>query len=279
MSVIMYGGVVADKIKNDLTDKIKQCSRAPHLCVIIVGDNVASQTYVNNKAKACASIGMDSSLIQLPTTITQAELLSVIERCNNDDKIDGLLVQLPLPKHIDTNEVIEAIDPNKDVDGFHPVNVGKASIGLDAFNPCTPSGIMEMLKHYEIEVSGKHAVVVGRSNIVGKPMANLLLKANASVTIVHSKTEDIKELTKQADILIVAAGQQGLVDASWIKPNCVIIDVGMHRNEAGKLCGDVNFEDVEAKVAAISPVPKGVGVMTIAMLLKNTYDAYLKGVL
>lgn len=279
MAEIIYGNEVAADIKAELKIKVDELKakqkRLPRLVVVLVGDNPASMSYVKGKEKACQAIGMENELISLPVQTTQEELLDVVKQLNNDQNVDGILVQLPLPKHIDENEVLFAIDPSKDVDGFHPYNIGKMMMGVKTFLPCTPKGIMELLKRIGYEdLSGKKAVVIGRSNIVGKPVAQLLLNAHATVTIAHSRTADIKEITKEADILIVAVGKAKFVKADWVKEGAVIIDVGINRNENQKLCGDVDFEDVKDHCSYITPVPKGVGPMTIAMLLSNTLEAY-----
>lgn len=237
---------------------------------MIVGNNSASRVYVDNKKKACAEIGIYSEEYALPEETTQEEILKIIDELNKKEDINGILVQLPLPKHIDEKAVINAIDPKKDVDAFHPVNVGKIMIGDFDFVPCTPAGVMELIKESGIDVQGKECVVIGRSNIVGKPQAMLLLHSNATVTICHSKTRDLKEVTKRADILVAAVGIAKFVKADMVKEGAVVIDVGMDRDENGKLCGDVDFEEVKNVAAAITPVPGGVGPMTIAMLMKNT---------
>lgn len=279
MAKVVYGNEIAASIKADLKIKIDQVKesgkRLPCLVVVLVGDNPASISYVSGKEKACQAIGMENRLLRLPNNTTQAELLTLIKELNEDKQVDGILVQLPLPKHIHENEVLFAIDPHKDVDGFHPFNIGKMMMGVDTFLPCTPKGIMEMLDHMGCsDLSGKKAVVIGRSNIVGKPVAQLLLKRNATVTIAHSRTKDIEQIAAEADVLIAAVGKPRLIKANWIKEEAVVIDVGVNRDEHNKLCGDVDFEDVEAKCSYITPVPKGVGPMTIAMLLCNTLDAY-----
>lgn len=274
MDKIIYGNEVAREIRSELKKKIEDLKRAPHLVVILVGNNPASETYVGGKEKACAQVGMKSSVVRMDDSISEEALIQKIDELNSDRSVDGILVQLPLPKHINELNVLERIDINKDVDGFHPMNVGKLSIGEDAIVSCTPLGIMRLLESVGMDdLSAKHVVVMGRSNIVGKPMVQLLLKKNATLSIVHSKTENIKEITKQADILIVAVGQERLVDETYIKDGVTIIDVGIHRTENG-LCGDVNFDRVIDKVEHITPVPKGVGPMTIAMLLENTLECY-----
>lgn len=254
-------------------EKLKEKDIGVGLAVIIVGNNSASRVYVNNKKKGCEEVGITSIEFALPEETTQEELLSLINELNNDSRVDGILCQLPLPKHIDEQAVINAIDPLKDVDAFHPVNVGHIMIGDYTFLPCTPAGIMEMLRYYGIGVSGKKCVVIGRSNIVGKPMAMLLLKENGTVEICHSKTEKLKEETLSADVLVAAVGKPYFVTADMVKDGAVVIDVGMNRNEEGRLCGDVDFEAVEKKASFITPVPGGVGPMTITMLLENTVRA------
>lgn len=274
MDKVIYGNEVAREIRSELKKKIEDLKRAPHLVVILVGNNPASETYVGGKEKACAQVGMKSSVVRMDDSISEETLIQKIDELNSDRSVDGILVQLPLPKHINELNVLERIDINKDVDGFHPMNVGRLSIGEDAIVSCTPLGIMRLLESVGMDdLSAKHVVVMGRSNIVGKPMVQLLLKKNATLSIVHSKTENIKEITKQADILIVAVGQERLVDETYIKGGVTIIDVGIHRTENG-LCGDVNFDRVIDKVEHITPVPKGVGPMTIAMLLENTLECY-----
>jgi len=279
MAKIIYGSEIAQEIKTNLKQQIDQLrqkqARIPRLVVILIGENAASISYVTGKEKACQAIGMENELIHLPKETSETALLSLIQKLNADDKVDGILVQLPLPEHIDENKVLYAIDPQKDVDGFHPYNVGRMMMGKPTFLPCTPKGIMEVLARIlPRDLSGMNAVVIGRSNIVGKPIAQLLLAANATVTTTHSKTSHIKEITRNADILIVAVGKPRLVDASWVKEGAVVIDVGVNRDEHNHLCGDVDFEAVEPKASYITPVPKGIGPMTIAMLLSNTLDAY-----
>ena len=247
----------------------------PGLAVIIVGNDPASRVYVNNKKKACAEVGIYSEEYALPEETMQQELLDLVEKLNKDDRISGILVQLPLPKHIDEKTVLYAIDPKKDVDAFHPVNVGRIMIGDFDFVPCTPAGVMELIKESGIEVSGKNCVVIGRSNIVGKPQAMLLLHQNGTVTVCHSKTQNLSEITKKADILVAAVGKAKMVTADMVKPGAVVIDVGMNRDENGKLCGDVKFDEVSEIAGAITPVPGGVGPMTIAMLMRNTVKAAL----
>ncbi|MBQ2896905.1 MAG: bifunctional methylenetetrahydrofolate dehydrogenase/methenyltetrahydrofolate cyclohydrolase FolD [Clostridia bacterium] len=270
---IIDGKKVSARIKEELkteVEKLKQEGKSVGLAVMIVGNNSASRVYVDNKKKACAEIGIYSEEYALPEETTQEEILKIIDELNKKEDINGILVQLPLPKHIDEKAVINAIDPKKDVDAFHPVNVGKIMIGDFDFVPCTPAGVMELIKESGIDVQGKECVVIGRSNIVGKPQAMLLLHSNATVTICHSKTRDLKEVTKRADILVAAVGIAKFVKADMVKEGAVVIDVGMDRDENGKLCGDVDFEEVKNVAAAITPVPGGVGPMTIAMLMKNT---------
>lgn len=245
----------------------------PGLAVLLVGENPASQVYVRNKVKACEDSGVHSLLERHPATLTEAELLARIDALNNDPAIHGILVQLPLPEHIDAQKVIEAISPEKDVDGFHVASAGALMVGQPGFWPCTPYGCMKMLESIGYDLRGKHAVVIGRSNIVGKPMALMLLQKNATVTICHSATADLKAMTLQADVIVAAVGKQNVLTADMVKPGAVVIDVGMNRNEAGKLCGDVNFDGVKEVAGYITPVPGGVGPMTITMLLVNTLQA------
>ena len=255
------------------TEELKQQGITPGLAVVIVGDDPASRVYVNNKKKACEVVGFKSEEYALPAETTQEELLELVNTLNNKKDINGILVQLPLPKHLDEKEVIEAINPIKDVDAFHATNVGKIMIGDYDFLPCTPAGVMEMLASYDIDVNGKNCVVIGRSNIVGKPMAMLLLHKNGTVTICHSRTQNLKEVCAGADILVAAVGIPKFVTSDMVKEGAVVIDVGMDRDENGKLCGDVDFENVKDKTSYITPVPGGVGPMTIAMLMKNTIKA------
>ena len=254
-------------------DKLKTKGVTPGLAVIIVGDDPASQVYVRNKEKACEECGFYSVKYALDADTTQSELNALIDKLNKDEKINGILCQLPLPKHLDDKEVINRIDPIKDVDAFHPVNVGAIMIGDYNFLPCTPAGVMELIHSTGVDVSGKKAVVMGRSNIVGKPMAMLLLHENATVEITHSKTLDLKSITKEADILVAAIGRAKFVTADMVKNGAIVIDVGMNRDENGKLCGDVDFENVKDKCSFITPVPGGVGPMTISMLMRNTLTA------
>ena len=280
MAAIIIDGVeIAKKVREDIAlqvAELKEKGMTPGLAVILVGDNQASKTYVSMKEKACQQLGMYSVLIRLPETASQEELLAKIDELNKDEKIHGILVQLPLPKHIDEDAVIEAISPEKDVDGFHPVNVGKMMIGQDTYYPCTPYGVMVMLEHIGCDPAGKHAVVVGRSNIVGKPHGQLLLNKHATVTYCHSRTVDMAKYTKDADILVVAVGKRNVITAEHVKPGAVVIDVGMNRDEEGKLCGDVAYDEVKEIASYITPVPKGVGPMTITMLMHNTLKSARK---
>ncbi len=276
MAKIIDGKAVSAAVKQTVkteVEALKQQGIAVGLAVIIVGDNPASRTYVNNKKKACAEAGIVSEEYALPESTTQAQLLDLIDTLNKKDSIHGILCQLPLPKHLDEKAVIAAISPEKDVDAFHAVNVGHIMIGDYSFLPCTPAGIMEMLKYYDIPIAGKECVVIGRSNIVGKPMAMLLLQQNGTVTVCHSKTVNLAAVTARADILVAAVGIPKFVTADMVKDGAVVIDVGMDRDENGKLCGDVDFDAVEPKASYITPVPGGVGPMTIATLLKNTVTA------
>ncbi len=276
MAVIIDGKALSAKLKNNLKNEVevlKGHGVEPCLAVIIVGDNPASRVYVNNKKKSCAELGIKSLEYALPEDTTEEELLSLIAELNSDVDVDGILCQLPLPKHICEKNIINSISPNKDVDAFHPENVGHIMIGDYTFLPCTPAGVMEMLKEYEIEIAGKNCVVVGRSNIVGKPMTMLLLKENATVTVCHSRTKDLASFTREADILVSAVGKPGLITEDMVKENAVVIDVAINRLENGKLCGDVDFEKVKEKASFITPVPGGVGPMTIAVLMKNTVKA------
>lgn len=263
---------VKQQVKQEC-DKLKTKGVTPGLAVIIVGDDPASQVYVRNKEKACDECGFYSVKYALDADTTQSELNALIDKLNKDEKINGILCQLPLPKHLDDKEVINRIDPIKDVDAFHPVNVGAIMIGDYNFLPCTPAGVMELIHSTGVDVTGKKAVVIGRSNIVGKPMAMLLLHENATVEITHSKTLDLKSITKEADILVAAIGRAKFVTADMVKNGAIVIDVGMNRDENGKLCGDVDFESVKDKCSFITPVPGGVGPMTISMLMRNTLTA------
>ena len=277
MAEIISGKVVSEKLRLELKDSISKfindSGHTPGLAVVLVGDNPASQVYVRNKHKACLEVGINSYEINLPAETTEEKLLSVIDELNSDSRVDGILVQLPLPKHIDEERVINRIDPEKDVDAFSPSNVGRIMIGNYTFLPCTPAGVMELLKHYSIAIEGKNCVVIGRSNIVGKPMAMLLLEKNGTVTVCHSRTQNISEICRSADIIVVAVGRAGFLTADMVKPGAVVIDVGINRGDDGKLCGDVAFDEVEKVASYITPVPGGVGPMTITMLLKNTLSA------
>lgn len=280
MGVVVYGSEIALKVKSELKAKVtalkQEGKRLPKLVVILVGNNPASLSYVSGKEKACLEIGMENDLIKLAQDTSEEALLQLIDELNHDENVDGILVQLPLPKHMDEHKVIHAIDPDKDVDGFHPVNVGKLMLNEKTFVACTPKGIMKILEEMGLkDLSGKEAVVIGRSNIVGKPIAQLLLAANATVTITHSRTKDIENVCKRADIVVAAVGKPRLINSNWIKDGAVVIDVGINRDENNKLCGDVDFDDVIDKVSYITPVPKGVGPMTIAMLMENTFESYM----
>ncbi len=289
---IIDGKLISEQIILELKEEtakiIQKRERAPGLVAILVGENPASKVYVNSKKKACDNIGFHSEVLKLSENISELELVEIVQKYNENELFDGILVQLPLPKHISEDKIIETISSEKDVDGFHPINVGKLSIGQDSLIPCTPYGILELLKRYKIQTVGKHVVVVGRSNIVGKPIANLMLQknnnANSTVTIVHSATKNISHYTKQADILIAAIGKANFITAEMIKENATIIDVGINRIEDSnspkgyKLVGDVDFNSVSEKAEFITPVPGGVGPMTIAMLMKNTYKAYLRNI-
>lgn len=276
MTEIIDGKKISLQVKDELKEKVallKQQGKVITLAVIQVGQDPASSVYVGNKKKACEYIGIQSLSYELEETTTQEELIHLVCELNQREDVNGILVQLPLPKHMDEDAVIQAINPLKDVDGFHPVNVGKLSIGEKGFVSCTPAGIIELLKRSGIEIEGKECVIVGRSNIVGKPMAQLLLRENGTVTICHSKTKNLKEVTRRADILVVAIGKPKFIKADFIKDGAVVIDVGIHRGEDQKLCGDVDYNEVAEKVEAITPVPGGVGPMTIAMLMKNCVES------
>jgi methylenetetrahydrofolate dehydrogenase (NADP+)/methenyltetrahydrofolate cyclohydrolase len=264
--------ILKDELKEEVS-RLKSEGKSCCLAVIQVGNDPASSVYVGNKKKACAYIGIESLSYELPEETSEEELLSLIDRLNKDDQVHGILCQLPLPKHINEDKVIQAISPKKDVDGFHPQNVGALVIGQRGFVSCTPAGIIELLHRSNVEMDGKHCVVVGRSNIVGKPMSLLMLRENATVTVCHSHTKDLKSICKQADILIVAIGKPKFITSEYVKEGAVVIDVGIHRNESNKLCGDVDFDDVCEHTSAITPVPGGVGPMTIAMLMKNCVEA------
>ena len=264
---------VREELKKETRELLEKYGIRPGLAVIIVGEDPASKVYVNNKEKGCNEVGFYSEVYRLPEGTTQQELLSLVEKLNNDDKIHGILCQLPLPKHLDENAVILAINPEKDVDAFHPVNVGRIMIGDYSFLPCTPAGVMKLVESTGVDITGKECVVIGRSNIVGKPQAMLMLHKNATVTICHSRTKDLAEVTKRADILVVAIGKADFVTADMVKDGAIVIDVGMNRKADGKLTGDVDFASVEPKASYITPVPGGVGPMTISMLLTNTMTA------
>ena len=272
-AVRMDGVALARKVKESLADEVNNLRRRPGLAVIIVGDDPASRVYVNSKRKDCAECGFYSEEYALLASTPQSELLELIEVLNERPDIDGILVQLPLPAGFDEEAVLRAIRPDKDVDSFHPFNVGQLTLGTPVFVPCTPAGVMELLKEYQIDPAGKKCVVLGRSNIVGKPMALLLLHANGTVTVCHSKTPNMAEMVRDADILVSAVGKVGLVTADMVKDGAVVIDVAMNRNEQGKLCGDVAYEEVADKASYITPVPGGVGPMTRAMLMQNTFTA------
>ncbi len=276
MTQIIDGKRISLEIKDELKEKVaklKEEGRECCLAVIQVGNDPASSVYVRNKKKACEYIGIRSLSYELPEETTEEELLALIQKLNQDTSVHGILVQLPVPKHIVEDHIIKAIDPRKDVDGFHPMNVGALTIGERGFVSCTPAGIIQLLKRSDIDIEGKNCVVIGRSNIVGKPMALLMLRENATVTIAHSRTKNLKELCKTADILIVAIGKPKFITAEYVKEGAVVIDVGIHRNAENKLCGDVDYEDVASHTAAITPVPGGVGPMTIAMLMHNCVEA------
>ena len=273
MAVRIDGKALAAKVKARAAEGAKDLPRKPGLAVILVGDNQASRVYVTGKEKDCAECGFLSFEYKLPAETTQAELLELIDRLNGDEAVDGILVQLPLPEHLNEDQVLNAIHPEKDVDCFHPFNVGRLVIGDPVFLPCTPAGVMEMLKEYDIPVAGKHCVVLGRSNIVGKPMGALLLQQSGTVTTCHSRTPDLASFTRQADILVSAVGRVGLVTADMVKEGAVVIDVAMNRNAEGKLCGDVDYASVKPKASYITPVPGGVGPMTRAMLMENLLTA------
>ena len=270
------GKEVSASVRNRITEKVAELKAqgvTPGLAVIIVGNDPASRVYVNNKKKGCEQTGMNSFEYALPEETTTEELIALIEKLNGEKDVHGILCQLPVPEHIDEEKVLNAISPEKDVDAFHPVNCGKVMTGDYTFAPCTPAGMVEMLKYYNIPVAGKHCVIIGRSNIVGKPMAMLMLKENATVTVCHSRTENLAEITKQADILVAAVGRPKFVTPDMVKDGAVVLDVGINRMEDGKLCGDVDFDAVCEKTSYITPVPGGVGPMTITMLLKNTLAA------
>ena len=276
--MIIDGKAISLKRKDELKlkiDALRQAQkRIPKLVVVLVGDNQASQTYVRNKEKACAYVGMLSEVKRLDAMISEEELIRLIDDLNHDESVDGILVQLPLPAHIHDDKILNRIDPRKDVDGFHPVNVAKLVLGQDGLVPCTPKGMMVLLDEINYDLTGKEVVVVGRSNIVGKPVALLCLQKNATVTIAHSRTKNLKEVCQRADVLIAAIGQTKFFNKEYVKPGAVVLDVGMNRDENNKLCGDVDYQDVKDIVSYITPVPGGVGPMTIAMLMENTLTAY-----
>lgn len=275
MAQLIDGKKISKQIKDELKEEVQRLGESGKnacLAVVQVGNDPASTVYVNNKKKACAYIGIGSKSYELPEATTEEELVALVEDLNADETVNGILVQLPLPAHIDADRIIRTISPDKDVDGFHPVSVGRLWIGEKGFLSCTPAGIIQLLKRSGIAIEGKECVVIGRSNIVGKPMAALLLRENGTVTVAHSRTKDLKEVAKRADILIVAIGKKRFITSEYIKEGAVVIDVGMHRDESGHLCGDVDFEDVEPHTSAITPVPGGVGPMTIAMLMDNCVE-------
>lgn len=275
MSQLIDGKQISKQIKDELKEEVQRLNAAGKyacLAVVQVGNDPASSVYVRNKKKACAYIGIESKAYELPEETTEDELVSLVKELNSDDEVNGILVQLPLPKHIDEDRIIRTISPDKDVDGFHPVSVGRLWIGEKGFLSCTPAGIIQLLKRSGITIEGKECVIVGRSNIVGKPMTALLLRENGTVTVTHSRTKNLKEVTKRADILIVAIGKKQFITSEYVKEGAVVIDVGMHRDENGHLCGDVDFNDVEPHTSAITPVPGGVGPMTIAMLMNNCVE-------
>ena len=277
MAKIIDGKLISAQIREEIAEKVKdynaKTGKLPGLAVVIVGENPASQVYVRNKKRACEQVGFNSWVYEMPESTTQDELNALIDKLNDDANVHGILVQLPLPKHLDEEQVILRIKPEKDVDAFHPTNVGRITIGNPKFLPCTPAGIMELLHRSNVEISGKECVVVGRSNIVGKPMALLLLSENGTVTVCHSKTKNLKEVCRRADILVVAIGKADFVTADMVKEGAVVIDVGINRNAEGKLTGDVDFASVSEVASYITPVPGGVGPMTITMLLQNTLRA------
>ena len=272
------GKDISLKIKDEIKEEIEKIKvhypRVPQLAVILVGDNQASQTYVRNKERGCQYVGMDSLVIRHEESFTEEQLLAEIEMLNQNDQVDGILVQLPLPRHICEDRVLETIDPSKDVDGFHPANVARLFLGQHSLVPCTPKGMMVLLDQIGYDLTGKEVVVVGRSHIVGKPVALLCLQRNATVTIAHSHTENLKEVCQRADVLIAAVGKAKMINSYYVKDGAVVLDVGINRDDNNKLCGDVDYEDVKDKVYAITPVPGGIGPMTITMLLKNTLEAF-----
>ena len=273
MAVLIDGKKISAQVKDECKERVTKENLDVTLAVIQVGNDPASTVYVGNKKKACEYVGIHSLSYELSEETTEEELLALVEKLNADDTVNGILVQLPLPSHINEDKVIQTISPKKDVDGFHPQSVGALSIGQPGFVSCTPAGIIQLLKRSGVVIDGKECVIVGRSNIVGKPMAMLMLRENATVTVCHSHTKDLKEVTKRADILIVAIGKPKMITADYVKEGAVVIDVGIHRPEGGKLCGDVDFDSVEKTASAITPVPGGVGPMTIAMLMNNSVEA------
>lgn len=276
MTQIIDGKMISAQIKDELKDEVaalKAAGKDVTLAVIQVGNDPASTVYVGNKKKACAYIGIESQAYELPEETTEEELLQLIERLNADEHVNGILVQLPIPKHMNEEKIIQSISPEKDVDGFHPISVGRLCIGEKGYVSCTPAGIIQLLKRSGVEIAGKECVVIGRSNIVGKPMAILLLRENGTVTVTHSKTKDLKEVTRRADILVAAIGKPKMITREYVKDGAVVIDVGIHRMEKGKLCGDVDYDDVAPVCSAITPVPGGVGPMTIAMLMNNCVES------
>ena len=278
-TTIIDGKAISSDRKQEVKTEVEQLKKegiTPCLAVVLVGENSASKVYVNNKKKACESCGITSVSYELPEQTTEAELLELVQKLNEDKKVNGILVQLPLPKHIDDTKVILAISPQKDVDCFHPQNVGALHTGGEGFLPCTPAGILELIKRSNCDITGKECVVIGRSNIVGKPVAMLLLQQNGTVTICHSKTKNLAEVCRRADIIVVATGKRNTLTKDMVKKGAIVIDVGMNRDEQGKLCGDVDFEEVKQVAGAITPVPGGVGPMTIAMLMKNCLTAAKK---
>lgn len=279
MARIIDGKLISKQLKDELKSEVEQLKKAGKKCalaVIQVGDDAASSVYVGNKKKACEYIGIESLSYKLPENTSEDELLALIEKLNADSNVHGILCQLPLPKHMNEEHIVKAISPEKDVDGFHVENVGALVTGTEGFVSCTPAGIIELLKRSDVTIEGKHCVVIGRSNIVGKPMALLLLRENATVTVCHSKTRNLRDICKQADILVVAIGKPLYIDASYVKKGATVVDVGIHRDENNKLYGDVDFQKVEPVCGAITPVPGGVGPMTIAMLMKNCVEAMKK---
>ncbi|MCD6587190.1 MAG: bifunctional methylenetetrahydrofolate dehydrogenase/methenyltetrahydrofolate cyclohydrolase FolD [Candidatus Fermentibacteraceae bacterium] len=274
MALVLSGRKYARVVRASLRQRVSELQgQLPGLTVIIVGENPASKVYVAAKEKACVKVGFNSNVISLPAEVTQSEILAIVDKLNADDSVHGILVQLPLPEHISTDLIAAAVLPEKDVDGFHPVNVGRLWRGEQGLFPCTPSGIVSLLHHHNIPLSGKNALIVGRSNIVGKPMAALLLRENCTVTVAHSRTVDLKQRCAEADILVVAVGRAEMIKKDWVKPGAVVVDVGMNRRSDGKLVGDVDYDDVSPVCSAITPVPGGVGPLTIAFLLENTFKA------